>query len=212
MRPGKELIFLPLGGSGEIGMNVNLYGCNGKWIMVDLGMTFADPNLPGVELVLPDLSFIEDRQKDLLGIVLTHGHEDHIGAIPYLIGEFDVPLYATPFTAGLIRKKLIEEGIERDTPIRRRLAGNDRLDLEILGGKHGKIVRRARHHGGDDDRVNVLTAVAFDREKLEQPDGIFVRRAARVGRDPPATLDVTPVDERELDVGVAGVDDEQHQR
>ncbi|WBX83403.1 ribonuclease J [Sphingosinicella microcystinivorans] len=117
MKPGKELIFLPLGGSGEIGMNVNLYGCNGKWIMVDLGMTFADPNLPGIELVLPDLSFIEDRQKDLLGIVLTHGHEDHIGAIPYLVGDFDVPLYATPFTAGLIRKKLIEEGIERDVEL-----------------------------------------------------------------------------------------------
>lgn len=117
MKPGKELIFLPLGGSGEIGMNVNLYGCNGKWIMVDLGMTFADPNLPGVELVLPDLSFIEDRQKDLLGIVLTHGHEDHIGAIPYLVGDFDVPLFATPFTAGLIRKKLIEEGIERDVEL-----------------------------------------------------------------------------------------------
>ncbi len=117
MKPGKELIFLPLGGSGEIGMNVNLYGCDGKWIMVDLGMTFADPNLPGVELVLPDLSFIEDRQKDLLGIVLTHGHEDHIGAIPYLVGDFDVPLYATPFTAGLIRKKLIEEGIERDVEL-----------------------------------------------------------------------------------------------
>ncbi|MBB4630450.1 ribonuclease J [Sphingosinicella soli] len=117
MKPGKELIFLPLGGSGEIGMNVNLYGCNGKWIMVDLGMTFADPSLPGVELVLPDLSFIEDRQKDLLGIVLTHGHEDHIGAIPYLVGDFDVPLFATPFTAGLIRKKLIEEGIERDVEL-----------------------------------------------------------------------------------------------
>jgi ribonuclease J len=117
LKPGKELIFLPLGGSGEIGMNVNLYGCNGKWIMVDLGMTFADPNLPGIELVLPDLSFIEDRQKDLLGIVLTHGHEDHIGAIPYLVGDFDVPLFATPFTAGLIRKKLIEEGIERDVEL-----------------------------------------------------------------------------------------------
>lgn len=117
MKPGNELIFLPLGGSGEIGMNVNLYGCNGKWIMVDLGMTFADPSLPGVELVLPDLSFIEDRQQDLLGIILTHGHEDHIGAIPYLVGDFDVPLFATPFTAGLIRKKLIEEGIERDVEL-----------------------------------------------------------------------------------------------
>ena len=117
MKPGSELIFLPLGGSGEIGMNVNLYGCDGKWIMVDLGMTFADPNLPGVELVLPDLSFIEDRAHDLLGIVLTHGHEDHIGAIPYLVGDLDVPLYATPFTAGLIRKKLEEEGIADDVEL-----------------------------------------------------------------------------------------------
>jgi ribonuclease J len=117
VRPGKELIFLPLGGSGEIGMNVNLYGCDGKWIMLDLGMTFADPNLPGVELVLPDLSFIEDRAQDLLGIVLTHGHEDHIGAIPYLVGDLAVPLYATPFTAGLIRKKLEEEGIAGDVKL-----------------------------------------------------------------------------------------------
>ena len=111
MKPGNELIFLPLGGSGEIGMNVNLYGTQGKWVMVDLGMTFADPSLPGVDLVLPDLSFIEERSKDLLGIVLTHGHEDHIGAIPYLAAELGVPLYATPFTAGLIRHKLEEEGI-----------------------------------------------------------------------------------------------------
>ncbi len=111
MTPGDELIFLPLGGSGEIGMNVNLYGCRGKWIMVDLGMTFADPSLPGVELVLPDLAFIEERRRDLLGVVLTHGHEDHIGAVPYLAADLGVPLYATPFTAGLIRHKLDDEGI-----------------------------------------------------------------------------------------------------
>ncbi len=117
MKPGKELIFLPLGGSGEIGMNVNLYGCNGKWVMVDLGMTFADPSYPGVELVLPDLAFIEERSKDLLGIVLTHGHEDHIGAIPYLAHELGVPLYATPFTAGLIAKKLEEEGLTKEVKL-----------------------------------------------------------------------------------------------
>lgn len=117
MKPGKELIFLPLGGSGEIGMNVNLYGCDGKWVMVDLGMTFADPSYPGVDLVLPDLAFIEERAKDLLGVVLTHGHEDHIGAIPYLAAELGVPLYATPFTAGLIAKKLKEEGIEREVEL-----------------------------------------------------------------------------------------------
>ena len=117
MKPGKELIFLPLGGSGEIGMNVNLYGCNGKWVMVDLGMTFADPSYPGVDLVLPDLSFIEERAADLLGIVLTHGHEDHIGAIPYLANDLGVPLYATPFTAGLIAKKLEEEGLTNEVKL-----------------------------------------------------------------------------------------------
>jgi ribonuclease J len=111
MKPRDELLFLALGGSGEIGMNVNLYGCQGKWIMVDLGMTFADPAYPGIDLVLPDLGFIEERRDDLLGIVLTHGHEDHIGAIPYLAVDLGAPLYATPFTAGLIAGKLEEEGL-----------------------------------------------------------------------------------------------------
>ena len=105
-----ELLFCALGGSGEIGMNVNLYGHAGKWLMVDCGVTFADAAYPGIDIVLPDLSFIEDRIDDLVGIVLTHGHEDHIGALPYLAEDLGVPLYATPFTAGLIRGKLEEEG------------------------------------------------------------------------------------------------------
>ena len=111
MTPGNELLFLALGGSGEIGMNVNLYGCEGKWLMVDMGLTFADDDTPGVDLILPDLQFIEKRRKDLVGIVLTHGHEDHIGALPYLAADLKVPLYATPFTAGLIAGKLEEEGL-----------------------------------------------------------------------------------------------------
>src|SRR3954464_10651305 len=111
MIPGEELLFCALGGSGEIGMNVNLYGCRGQWIMVDLGLTFADPSYPGVELILPDLEFIENQQERLVGIVLTHGHEDHIGALPYLAEELKSPLYATPFTAGLIAGKLEEEGL-----------------------------------------------------------------------------------------------------
>jgi ribonuclease J len=111
MIPGEELIFCALGGSGEIGMNVNLYGCRGQWIMVDLGLTFADQSFPGVELILPDLEFIENQQERLAGIVLTHGHEDHIGALPYLAEELKSPLYATPFTAGLIAGKLEEEGL-----------------------------------------------------------------------------------------------------
>ena len=109
--PKDELLFLALGGSNEIGMNVNLYGCQGKWVMVDLGLTFANAEYPGVELILPDLEFIEQRKDDLLGIVLTHGHEDHIGAVAYFAADLGVPLYATPFTATLIRGKLEEEGI-----------------------------------------------------------------------------------------------------
>ena len=111
MIPGEELIFCALGGSGEIGMNVNLYGCRGQWIMVDLGLTFADPAYPGIDLILPDLEFIENQQENLAGIILTHGHEDHIGALPYLAEELKSPLYATPFTAGLIAGKLEEEGL-----------------------------------------------------------------------------------------------------
>jgi len=111
MIPGEELLFCALGGSGEIGMNVNLYGCRGQWIMVDLGLTFADSSYPGVELILPDLEFIENQQERLSGIVLTHGHEDHIGALPYLAEELRSPLFATPFTAGLIAGKLEEEGL-----------------------------------------------------------------------------------------------------
>ncbi|AZI38432.1 RNase J family MBL fold metallo-hydrolase [Caenibius tardaugens NBRC 16725] len=91
-------------------MNVNLYGCDGKWLMVDLGMSFGSNEYPGTELVFADLEFIEERRADLVGIVLTHGHEDHIGAVPYFAAELGVPLYATPFTADLIRHKLAETG------------------------------------------------------------------------------------------------------
>jgi ribonuclease J len=118
MTPGEELLFLALGGSGEIGMNVNLYGCRGKWLMADLGLTFADTDYPGVDLILPDLDFIEQRMGDLVGIVLTHGHEDHIGALPYLAADLKVPLYATPFTAGLIAGKLEEEGLTGQVSLR----------------------------------------------------------------------------------------------
>ncbi|MCW3797336.1 ribonuclease J [Sphingomonas sp. BN140010] len=118
MTPGDELLFLALGGSGEIGMNVNLYGCQGKWLMVDCGLSFGEPELPGIELTLPDLEFIEERKRDLVGLVITHGHEDHIGAIPYLAADLKVPIYATPFTAGLIAGKLEEEGLTGQVKLR----------------------------------------------------------------------------------------------
>jgi ribonuclease J len=133
--PTNELLFVALGGSGEIGMNVNLYGCNGKWLMVDCGVTFADPDYPGIDVLLPDLSFIEERLDDLLGIVITHGHEDHIGALPYLAQDLGVPIYATPFTAGLIREKLDEEGISDQVTLR--VVGEDeRLELAPFAVTH----------------------------------------------------------------------------
>ncbi len=132
MTTKKELLFVALGGSGEIGMNVNLYGCDGKWLMVDCGITFADPNYPGIDVILPDLAFIEERLDDLVGIVLTHGHEDHIGALPYLAEDLGVPLYATPFTAGLIRGKLEEEGNEKRVTLRVVQPGK-RIDVGPFG-------------------------------------------------------------------------------
>lgn len=115
-RDDNRLIFLPLGGSGEIGMNLNLYGHKGKWLMVDCGMAFAGENMPGVDLVFPDPDFIEDEKDALAGLVVTHGHEDHIGAIPHLWQRFECPIYATPFTAELIQDKLDEAGLD-DVPM-----------------------------------------------------------------------------------------------
>ncbi len=117
MTPGKELLFVALGGSGEIGMNVNLYGCDGQWLMVDLGISFGTPEYPGIDIVLPDIQFIEDNKHLLAGIVLTHGHEDHIGALPYLAADLGVPLYANRFTAGLIATKLAEEGLTKKVKV-----------------------------------------------------------------------------------------------
>lgn len=113
-----DLLFLPLGGCGEIGMNLNLYCCDGKWLMVDLGMTFAGENLPGIELIFPDPAFIVGQRRDLVGLVLTHGHEDHIGAVPYLWPQLGCPIYATPFTAELVRRKLVERNLLDTADIR----------------------------------------------------------------------------------------------
>jgi ribonuclease J len=132
MTPDNELIFCALGGSGEIGMNVNLYGCRGQWMMIDCGVTFADPYYPGIDVILPDLGFIEEQLDGLTGIVLTHGHEDHIGALPYLALDLGVPLYASPFTAGLIRGKLEEEGIA-DKVTLRMIEPGERFDLGPFG-------------------------------------------------------------------------------
>lgn len=116
-----ELLFLPLGGAGEIGMNLNLYGFGPEddedWIMVDLGITFGNGTIPGVDVIMPDPAFIEERRDRLLGLVLTHAHEDHIGAVPYLWDRLRCPLYATPFTATILHHKLVEAGLDKEAEI-----------------------------------------------------------------------------------------------
>ncbi len=107
----QELLFVPLGGAGEIGLNLNLYGLNDQWMMVDLGISFADEALPGAEIVLPEPGFIEARSDDLKGLVLTHAHEDHFGAVPHLWSRLRCPIYCTAFTANVLRRKLEESDL-----------------------------------------------------------------------------------------------------
>ena len=125
----KELLFCPLGGVGEIGANMSLYGYGEKnfheWIMIDIGVTFTDDSIPGIDLVVPDPDFIIQKKKNLKGIVLTHGHEDHIGAIAYLWPYLKCKIFATPFTATLIKEKFKEKKIDID----------DHLNIIPLNGK-----------------------------------------------------------------------------
>ncbi len=135
-----DLVLLPLGGCGEIGMNTSLYGHAGKWLMVDLGLTFADERQPGIDLIVPDPGFISERRHDLLAIVLTHAHEDHLGAVPYLWPRLGCPVYASPFAANLLSRKLDEVGLLEEVPLHVITAGQ-RLELgpftiDFLGVTH----------------------------------------------------------------------------
>jgi ribonuclease J len=119
---GRELVFIPFGGVGEIGMNLALYGLGsargGEWLCVDMGVSFADELLPGIDLIMPDVGFLEEERKNLVGIVLTHAHEDHFGAIFDLWPRLKVPVYATPFTAALMAAKKEGELGAPDIPVR----------------------------------------------------------------------------------------------
>lgn len=117
----EELLFIPLGGTGEIGMNLNLYGFgkpeNEEWIIVDYGITFGDDTTPGIDVILPDPTFIEQRRDKLLAMVITHAHEDHIGALAYMWERVKCPIYCTPFTATLVRGKLKEAGVLKQAKV-----------------------------------------------------------------------------------------------
>jgi len=138
--PGsEEIIFLPLGGTGEIGMNLNLYGHAGKWLMVDLGISFDDGHSPGIDVIMPDPAFIEERRSDLVGLVLTHAHEDHLGAVQYLWEDYDCPIYATPFTAEVLRRKMAENGEAIPQIIEIPMSGHvalDPFDIELITLTH----------------------------------------------------------------------------
>jgi ribonuclease J len=132
VKGGQELVYCSLGGAGEIGMNLNLFGYGKpgeyKWIIVDIGVTFSDDNIPGIEVILPNPEFIANQKENLLGIVLTHAHEDHVGAIAHLWPMLECPIYATPFTAAIVREKFKEKKINIGSHLKIvKLGGNVKL-------------------------------------------------------------------------------------
>lgn len=135
-----ELLFLPLGGSGEIGMNLNLYHYQGKWLIIDLGIGFVTDYCPGTEVMVPNIEFIEKNRENIVGLVLTHAHEDHLGAVPYLWNDLQCPIYTTKFTAAVLKAKFSESGVGKSAKIHE-LELNSRFsvgpfDLELRGMTH----------------------------------------------------------------------------
>ena len=112
--PKKPLKIIPLGGLGEIGKNITMYEYDGDMFLVDCGMSFPDEETPGIDIVIPDFTYVLENRDKIKGLVVTHGHEDHIGAIPYLLKNFNLPIYATRLTVGLIEGKLKEHRLLSD--------------------------------------------------------------------------------------------------
>ena len=182
----EQLLFCPLGGSGEIGMNLNLYAYgkpeNQKWLIVDVGVTFADDSVPGIDLIYPDPGFIVEKKDDVLGIILTHAHEDHIGAIAHIWPKLKCNIYATPFTAVLVREKFKEKKIDVSNYLKIvELNGSLRLDpfniefvtlthsiLEPNGLKITTPTGTVLHTGDWKCDPNPLIGNTIDEKKLKQ--------------------------------------------
>ena len=182
----EELLFCPLGGSGEIGMNMNLFAYgkedNKKWIIVDMGVTFADDSIPGIDLIMPDPGFIIDKKDDLLGIVLTHAHEDHIGAVAHIWPNLKCKLFATPFTAALLTEKFKEKKLDissflKIVPLNSKIKlGNFEIDFVTLthsilepNGLSIKTPLGTILHTGDwKIDPNPLIGNKIDEEKLKE--------------------------------------------
>ncbi len=177
-----ELLFCPLGGTGEVGLNLYLYGHAGQWMMVDCGISFADETTPGVDLLLPDVRWIAERKDSLAGIVITHAHEDHIGAVPYLWRRLGAPVYGTPFTCSVLRRKLAEHGLEGEVPVHEIPVGGQvtvgPFDLEFITVTHSILepssilirtpVGNLLHTGDWKLDPQPLVGANFDQKRLER--------------------------------------------
>ena len=161
-QPDDDLAFIPLGGTGEIGMNLNIYRCDGKLLAVDCGIGFGGPDSPEVEIMVPDATWAAERRDDLVGLVVTHAHEDHVGAVAHLWPQLRCPIYAGPFVSAVLRRKLGEAGLNGmaevvTVPLGGRL-GLPPFDLEFVRVAHSvpeaqALAIRTRHglmvHTGD---------------------------------------------------------------
>jgi ribonuclease J len=176
-----DLLFLPLGGANEIGMNLNLYHLDGKWLMVDCGVGFAS-DVPGVDMLTPDIAFIKAHKKNLLGIIVTHIHEDHLGAIQYLWRELEVPVYASQLASNFLRAKLQEYKLDKQVPIRLIDSTKDLeigpFKIEFLGLTHSVpemkalIVKTPKgnilHTGDWKFDPNPVVGQISDKERIKQ--------------------------------------------
>ncbi len=181
-----ELVFLPLGGCREIGMNLNAYGYgpphDRRWIVVDVGVTFGDESTPGIDLIMPDPTFLEGQRENIEAIILTHAHEDHIGAIAWLWPKLRAPIYATPFTAYLVNEKLRERGLTSEADLRamelreKRQFGPFEVELVTLTHSipepNGLAIRTplglVLHTGDWKIDLDPLIGEDFDQAKIEE--------------------------------------------
>jgi ribonuclease J len=180
-----EFVFLPLGGVGEIGMNLYLYGYGPEgardWLIVDMGITFGGDYEPGIDVILPDITFLEEERPNLVGLLLTHAHEDHFGAVADLWPRLgNVPVYATPFTASMLKSKLAENGRSRDLPLKIMALGERRkigpFDVELINMSHSipepsAVVLRTElgtvlHSGDWKLDETPLTSAPTDKQRL----------------------------------------------
>ena len=177
-KPQKPVKIIPLGGLGEIGKNITLYEYDGDMLLVDCGMAFPDEELPGIDIVIPDFAYVLENRNKIKGMVVTHGHEDHIGAIPYLLRNFNIPIYATRLTIGLIEGKLKEHRLLSEAQLHTTKPG----DIVKLGKFSVEFIH-VNH--------SIPDSVGF---AISCPAGVVVQTGD-------FKIDTTPIDDLVIDIG-----------